>query len=84
MAAAQQLQDLTDLPSISSQVKALDQRIKAAEKEAAIYNSREALLGKPTTDYTMIRKMAEQFEPYQFWTTAADWRVRRLPIKCQQ
>ena len=58
------------------QVSGLAARLKQAEKDAALYNSREALFGRPTTDYTEVKKLSETFEPYQqFWSIAASWKV---------
>jgi len=58
------------------QVSTLAARLKQAEKDAALYNSREALFGKPATDYSEVRKLGESFEPYQqFWSIAAAWKV---------
>jgi len=34
------------------------------------------LFGKPTTDYSEVKKLWESFEPYQqFWSIAAAWKV---------
>ncbi len=61
---------------LALQVSALAARLKQAEKDAALYNSREALFGKPTTDYSEVKKLWESFEPYQqFWSIAAAWKV---------
>jgi hypothetical protein len=43
-----------------SQVKALDEQLKQADKEAGLYNSREALLGMPLSDYSAVKKLIEQ------------------------
>ena len=65
------------------QVASLATRIKQAEKDAALYNSREALFGKPITDYSEGKKLWETFEPYQqFWSIAAAWKVGSC-ILCQ-
>ncbi len=62
------------------QVSGLAARLKQAEKDAALYNSREALFGKPTTDYNEVKKLWESFEPYQqFWSIAAAWKVCACP-----
>eukprot|EP00798_Chlamydomonas_sp_ICE-L_P022533 gene22533-29660_t len=64
--------DTAKMDSIVTEVKSLNERLKAAEKEAGMYNSREALLGEPVTDYSMIKKTMDQFDPFlQFWTTVA-------------
>lgn len=63
------------------QVSSLAARLKQAEKDAALYNSREALFNKPTTDYSKVKKLWGTFEPYQqFWSIAASWKVNiRMP-----
>ena len=63
------------------QVSSLGARLKQAEKDAALYNSREALFNKSNTDYSEVKKLWETFEPYQqFWSIAASWKVEiRLP-----
>lgn len=61
------------------QVSGLAARLKQAEKDAALYNSREALFGNTTTDYSEVKKLWETFEPYQhFWSIAASWKVTHL------
>ena len=38
----------------------------------------EAILRRPPSDYSRVQRLAEEAEPFRaFWTTAADWRVRR-------
>ncbi len=55
---------------------ALEERLKQAEADAATYNRREALLGLPITDYSGVKKLGEQCEPFiQFWTTASAFKV---------
>jgi dynein heavy chain len=52
--------------------------IKAAEEQSVLYNSREALFGQDPTDYSRIKKMKDQFDPFlQFWTTAGNWKKWR-------
>ena len=60
----------------------LGARLKQAEKDAALYNSREALFGKPTTDYSEVKKLWESFEPYQqFWSVTAAWKVNKPQLQ---
>ena len=69
---------LSWLPQSAAQVANLSGRLKQAEKDAALYNSREALFGKPTTDYSEVKKLWESFEPYQqFWSVTAAWKVNK-------
>ena len=59
------------------QVKRTAAKLKQAEKDAATYNSREGLFGRPLSDYSQLKKVAESFEPFQqFWATAATWKAR--------
>lgn len=77
MDALAQHSDLARTDSVAAEAKGLAERLAQAEKDAVLFNSREGLLGLPTTDYSSLRKLAETFEPYsQFWTTAAAWQVR--------
>lgn len=70
------LQLISKKPAVMLQVASLAARLKQAEKDAALYNSREALFNKPTTDYSKVKKLWETFEPYQqFWSIAASWKV---------
>ncbi len=51
-------------------------------QDAGMYNSREVLLGLPATDYSAVKKLQEQFDPFfQFWTTAHAFRVS-APFAC--
>lgn len=43
---------------------------------AAKFNTREALLGKPLTDYSYLKRAAERFEPFAgFWRASVGWRT---------
>lgn len=54
----------------------LEERLKAADRDAGLYNSRESLLQLPISDYSGLRGIIEAFEPHlSFWTTAATWKV---------
>eukprot|EP00959_Pyramimonas_sp_CCMP1952_P452643 9466939-Pyramimonas_sp.AAC.2 len=49
--------------------------LAAAQAEAAKFNSRETLFELELTDYSRIKKMGDQFDPFfQFWNTAANWK----------
>lgn len=53
----------------------MSERLRTADADAGIFNSREALLGLPLTDYSGVKKTIEAFEPFQlFWSTASAWR----------
>lgn len=71
-----QFTDLAKIDMVVAEVKSLEERLRQADKDAQVFNSREALLGLPLTDYTTVKKIIDQFDPFlQFWTTAANWRV---------
>lgn len=77
LTAAQQHTDLAKVDTVAGTVSTLDQQLRAAEKEAAQLNAREALLGKPVSDYSNIKQLADVFDPFlQFWSTAATWKVQ--------
>ncbi len=64
-------------------MQAVDARLKQADRDATTYNSRESLLGLPISDYTGVKKLQEQFDPFvQFWTVAHAFKASffaRLP-----
>ncbi|EFJ44217.1 dynein heavy chain 2, partial [Volvox carteri f. nagariensis] len=67
--------DLAKMDSVVAEVRAVDERLRKADHDATLFNSREALLGLPPTDYSPLRKVIETFDPFfQFWTTASNWR----------
>jgi dynein heavy chain len=69
--------DISKTDAIAAEVHKFELQLRAAEKEAQQYNSREGLIGKPLTDYSSLKALLESFEPYhQFWSTTAEWKVR--------
>ncbi|KXZ54227.1 hypothetical protein GPECTOR_5g319 [Gonium pectorale] len=67
--------DLAKMEFVVTEVRNVDERLRKADRDAALFNSREALLGLPPTDYTPLRKVIEIFDPFlQFWSTASNWR----------
>ncbi len=68
--------DLGKMEAVVAEVRSLDERLKKADRDAGVFNSREQLLGLPPTDYSMLKKVIETFDPFfQFWTTAHNWRT---------
>lgn len=62
------------LDGLVIEVAQLDARIKKANQDVGIFNTRESLFGRPVTDYSRVGKIAEIFEPYVwFWLTAGSW-----------
>ncbi|GLI62391.1 hypothetical protein VaNZ11_005010 [Volvox africanus] len=67
--------DLAKMDTVVAEIRAVDERLRKADHDATVFNSREALLGLPPTDYSPLRKVIETFEPFlQFWTTSSNWR----------
>ncbi|KAG2485619.1 hypothetical protein HYH03_015682 [Edaphochlamys debaryana] len=70
------LTDLGKMDAVVAETRAVDERLKKADHDATLFNTREQLLGLPATDYSPLRKVIEQFDPfYQFWTTSSSWRT---------
>ncbi|MEW5308986.1 MAG: hypothetical protein WDW38_000903 [Sanguina aurantia] len=68
--------DLSKMGAIVADAQGLEQRLRAADRDAGLYNSRESLLRLPVSDYSGLRGIIEQFEPHlSFWTTAATWKA---------
>ena len=67
-----ELTDMSETELYADRVGAIDERIRAAQATAALFNSREAVFGKRPTNYNKIRVVAEVLEPFhKFWTYAA-------------
>lgn len=55
----------------AEELEALNTQIKESQAAAAQFNLREAILGQPASDYSMLKGVADNFDPfYQFWTNA--------------
>ncbi|KAF8071068.1 Dnah1 [Scenedesmus sp. PABB004] len=77
LTAAQLQTDLANVDSVAASVASLDAQLRAAEREAAQLNAREGLLGRPATDYSQLRGLADVFDPFvQFWSAVGAWKVR--------
>ncbi|KAF6265909.1 dynein heavy chain 2 [Scenedesmus sp. NREL 46B-D3] len=78
LAAAQQHSDVSKVDTVAKVVADLEQQLRAAEKEAAVLNAREGLLGRAATDYSQIKQLSDVFDPYlQFWSTAGTWKANQ-------
>lgn len=56
------------------EAKRISKAIRDAEDKAKLINSREGLFGFAQTEYTVLTKIAKDFEPFaQLWATAYDW-----------
>lgn len=56
--------DLGKMEAVVTEVRSVDERLKKADRDAGVYNSREALLGLPPTDYSPLKKVIDTFEPF--------------------
>lgn len=66
--------DISKLEDMDLEVAETLKNLKQAEADAQLFNSREVLFGLPQEDYSGIRKIMDQFEPfYQFWHTSAEF-----------
>lgn len=55
----------------SVELEELQQKIKGAQQSAAQFNIREAILGTPASDYSILKSVNDTCDPfYQFWTNA--------------
>lgn len=55
-------------------VQSVNARLKEYTEKTNLFNRREALMGKPVTDYSQLRQSVKDFEPYSnLWTTARNW-----------
>ncbi|WIA31960.1 hypothetical protein OEZ86_002815 [Tetradesmus obliquus] len=78
LAAAQQHSDVSRVDTVSKLVADLEQQLRAAEKEAALLNARDGLLGRAATDYSQIKQLSDVFDPFlQFWSTAGAWKANQ-------
>ena len=50
--------------NVATQMRNMHAELKKAEAQSQQYNSREVLFGLELTDYTRIKKMLEQFDPF--------------------
>ncbi len=70
--------DLAKVKEISDNVVGINQKLKDANTQAALFNQRETMLERPMTDYNSpphdLAKIAKSIEPFsQFWIAANDW-----------
>jgi len=65
--------DMANLEEYDEEVVSIMRQLKQAEADAQLFNSREVLFQLEQNDYSGIRKIIDNFEPfYNFWHTSAD------------
>ncbi|CAG9466771.1 unnamed protein product [Pedinophyceae sp. YPF-701] len=73
----QQLRGVTNmeqLEGMAQQVAELKEALASVDEEAKLFNSREAIFGLDVSDYSSVKRIIDQFDPYlQFWSTARAW-----------
>lgn len=58
-------------------VESINQRLQECIEKSRIYNQREYLIGKETTDYSQLQQIAKDFLPYSnLWLTTRTWHER--------
>eukprot|EP00958_Prasinococcus_capsulatus_P020419 scaffold2645_cov378-Prasinococcus_capsulatus_cf.AAC.24 len=71
-----QYQDLGKVELVATEVMNLNKQLQSAHAEAQLYNSRERLFGTVETDYSRLKRVSAEFEPYeQLWITARNWKT---------
>ena len=69
-----QYEDPTKFESTYEDVNSVNQRLKEYTEKTNLFNKREAIMGKPMTDYSRLRQAVKDFEPYSnLWTTIRNW-----------
>jgi dynein heavy chain len=59
---------------VAAEVKRLQDELKSAEEQRALFNKREAIFGQEQTDYSQLAKITKAFEPFSgLWSTAQEW-----------
>eukprot|EP00928_Gymnodinium_smaydae_P009061 TRINITY_DN13347_c0_g3_i1.p1 TRINITY_DN13347_c0_g3~~TRINITY_DN13347_c0_g3_i1.p1 ORF type:complete len:4331 (+),score=1052.12 TRINITY_DN13347_c0_g3_i1:55-13047(+) len=65
---------LEQIKEIYENVESVNERLRQANVQAKLFNSREVLFGKETSDYSLVQSLSKEWEPYsQLWTTAYHW-----------
>jgi dynein heavy chain, axonemal len=59
---------------VAESVDNIDAKIKQCIEQASVYNARENLVNKPLTDYSKLKQLEKDFQPYSnMWKTARTW-----------
>ena len=69
-----QFEDVLRVHTVAKHVRSLEERLESAEKQAALFNAREVLFNADFTDYSALKMIRKNFEPYfNLWCTSSDW-----------
>jgi len=65
---------LEEVSKIAEAAKSLGDRIRDAQAEAELFNSRETLFELEITDYESVQEISRDFQPYEsMWEAAKEW-----------
>ncbi|CAM9225721.1 unnamed protein product, partial [Ectocarpus sp. 4 AP-2014] len=66
--------DLSKVEQVSSMVRRMEKDIEECSDQAILFNSREQLFAKETTEYDLLADVQKSFEPYcDLWKRVDDW-----------
>jgi dynein heavy chain len=69
-----QYSDAGKVKEIYENVESVNERLKQANVQAKLFNSREVLLGKESSDYSQLQALQKEWDPFsQLWVTAYHW-----------
>lgn len=72
----EQFTDISNVEFVVGEAKTIYSKLREAEKQAQVYNSRETLLGLEVSDYSCLKKISEKLDPFlNFWTVVSSWKV---------
>lgn len=71
-----QFTDISNVEFVVREAKTIELKLREAEKQAQVYNSRENLLGLEVSDYSCLKKISETLDPFMnFWSAVSSWKV---------
>lgn len=69
-----QYSNLANIKEIHENVESVNERLKQASGQAKLFNSREALFGQESSDYSHLQQLQKEWEPFSnLWVTAYHW-----------
>ena len=69
-----QYQDMNQHEEIANIVKSVNNRLKKAQEDARLFNSRELLIGLDQTDYSQLNQMTKDFSYFSnLWLQTDNW-----------
>jgi dynein heavy chain len=69
-----QYSDISKVKEIYENVESVNERLKQANAQAKLFNCREVLFGKESSDYSQLQALQKEWDPFsQLWVTAYHW-----------